>query len=63
MQRQNIKAMLRGWDKEQPGRVETILEVSVMCSPLNLLIHRSFRSIVCVRELLMKQKLSLVELV
>src|SRR6056300_970745 len=24
MQRQNIKAMLRGWDKEQPGRVETI---------------------------------------
>ena len=36
MQRQNIKAMLRGWDKEQPGRVETIFRSICNVQPSQL---------------------------
>ena len=36
MQRQNIKAMLREWDKEQPGRVETIFRSVANIEPSQL---------------------------
>lgn len=36
MQRQNIKAMLRAWDKEQPGRVETIFRSVANIEPSQL---------------------------
>ena len=36
MQRQNIKAMLQGWDKEHPGRIETIFRSIANVSPSQL---------------------------
>lgn len=36
MQRQNIKAMLQGWDKQHPGRVETIFRSIANVSPSQL---------------------------
>lgn len=36
MQRQNIKALLRAWDKEQPGRVETIFRSVANIEPSQL---------------------------
>jgi tRNA 2-thiocytidine biosynthesis protein TtcA len=36
MQRQNIKAMLQGWEKEQPGRIETIFRSIANVSPSHL---------------------------
>jgi len=36
MQRQNIKAMLQGWDNEHPGRIETIFRSIANVSPSQL---------------------------
>lgn len=36
MQRQNIKAMLQGWDKQHPGRIETIFRSIANVSPSQL---------------------------
>ncbi|HEY7772730.1 MAG TPA: tRNA 2-thiocytidine(32) synthetase TtcA [Marinagarivorans sp.] len=36
LQRQNVKAMLQGWDKEFPGRVETIFTALQKVSPSQL---------------------------
>tara|TARA_R110000868_G_scaffold411780_1_gene710163 strand:- start:9069 stop:10019 length:951 start_codon:yes stop_codon:yes gene_type:complete len=36
LQRQNIKAMLQGWDKQQPGRVESIFRSTQHISPSQL---------------------------
>ncbi len=36
LQRQNIKAMLQGWDKEHPGRVDTIFTALQKVSPSQL---------------------------
>ncbi|WP_258330237.1 MULTISPECIES: tRNA 2-thiocytidine(32) synthetase TtcA [Dasania] len=36
LQRQNIKAMLQGWDKQQPGRVESIFRATQHISPSQL---------------------------
>jgi tRNA 2-thiocytidine biosynthesis protein TtcA len=36
MQRQNIKSMLQGWEKEHPGRIETIFRSIANVSPSQL---------------------------
>mgnify|MGYP001043980303 CR=1 FL=1 len=42
MQRQAIKAMLQGWDKEQPGRVETIFRSICNIEPSQLADPKAF---------------------
>lgn len=37
MQRQNVKAMLQQWDKEQPGRIETIFSAMQDIAPSQML--------------------------
>lgn len=36
LQRQNIKAMLQGWEKQQPGRIESIFRATQHISPSQL---------------------------
>jgi len=63
MQRQNIKAMLRGWDKEQPGRVETIFRSICNVQPSQLADPKLFPFAGLRADLAGESKLSLVELV
>lgn len=42
LQRQNIKAMLQGWDKASPGRVDTIFSALQRVSPSQLADHNLF---------------------
>ena len=63
MQRQNIKAMLRGWDKEQPGRVETIFRSICNVQPSQLADPKLFPFGGLRADSAGESKLSLVELV
>ena len=63
MQRQNIKAMLRGWDKEQPGRVETIFRSICNVQPSQLADPKLFSFGGLRADSAGESKLSLVELV
>lgn len=42
MQRQNIKAMLNGWDKQFPGRIETMFKAMQNVVPSHLADHNLF---------------------
>lgn len=63
MQRQNIKAMLRGWDREQPGRVETIFRSICNVQPSQLADPKLFPFGGLRADSAGESKLSLVELV
>lgn len=63
MQRQNIKAMLRSWDKEQPGRVETIFRSICNVQPSQLADPKLFPFGGLRADSAGESKLSLVELV
>ena len=63
MQRQNIKAMLRGWDKEQPGRVETIFRSICNVQPSQLADTKLFPFAGLRADSLDQEKLALVELI
>ena len=63
MQRQNIKAMLRGWDKEQPGRIETIFRSICNVQPSQLADLKLFPFGGLRADSAGESKLSLVELV
>lgn len=63
MQRQNIKAMLCGWDQEQPGRVETIFRSICNVQPSQLADPKLFPFGGLRADSAGESKLSLVELV